>query len=526
MTKSSKICSFVNFIWKSFLDSRVYAFLERIVCYFADAYGKSKTREILVGKKDIEDDAGKSKVYGALSKAWSAFLGRSKSFFGFFEKNADGSLIKKLYFSFFKNGLRENAVYMTSFLCMIIFAVPHQFWANPFGLAFAVLLILIYAISASGTKSEILPGKDVKGVWLCMLAFGFCLVASTFISYDIVDSVRVLTFFITSYTLCFALYAAIRSEKGLDVVTGFMYAVLQFMSAIAVIQRILGIEADASLTDLELNKDMPGRVFSTLGNPNNFAEFLVLFMPFALAFALNRKKGAKRNACLFGMLLPLAAILLTYSRSGWIALAIAAVIFVYLYDKRLVPVFVILALAAIPVMPKHVLARILTIGNMKDSSSSYRLDIWSGCVKMLKDYWYTGVGLGTGGFAEIYPPYAVGTSGVAPHSHMHFMEMLVELGAAGFVSYVAMTFTIIKRSFISSSRRVSEKTRNVAVASASAMTGIVMIGCFEYCWFYPRVMFAFFVCAGIAMAAIRLAKNNTEDYRGKQRQTEKTKMEN
>jgi O-antigen ligase len=377
-----------------------------------------------------------------------------------------------------------------------------------------VILIAVYAAAVSKDKGGSFAGKDVKGGWLCMLAFGFWLAASTFISYDIADSARVLTFFITSYTLCFSVYAVVRSEKGLDIITGFMYAVLQIMSAFAVVQRILGIEADASLTDLELNKDMPGRVFSTLGNPNNFAEFLVLFIPFALAFALNREKGKKRNAALCGMLVPLAAILLTYSRSGWIALAIAAVIFVFLYDKRLVPVLIVLVLAAIPIMPRHILDRILTIGNMKDSSSSYRVDIWTGCARMLKDYWYTGVGLGTGGFAEIYPAYAVGTSGVAPHSHMHFMEMLVELGAAGFISYVAMTFTIIKRSFVASSKRVSEKTRNVAVAAAAAMTGIVMIGCFEYCWFYPRVMFAFFVCAGIAMAAVRLAKNETENYRG------------
>ncbi|MBQ8758719.1 MAG: O-antigen ligase family protein, partial [Clostridia bacterium] len=302
------------------------------------------------------------------------------------------------------------------------------------------------------------------------------------------------------------IYASVKDENGLDIITGFMYACLMITSALAVVQRVLGVEADASLTDLELNEDMPGRVFSTLGNPNNFAEYLVLFMPFAFAFALNRKKEQGRAYYLAGMCLPLLAILLTYSRSGWIALAIAVAIFVALYDKRLIPVFIVVGILAIPFIPQNILNRILTIGNLEDTSSSYRVDIWTGCLDMLKDYWFTGVGLGTGGFAEIYPAYGVGESYVAPHSHMHFMEMLCELGILGFASYICMTFTLIKRSFAAASSKVPYKVRNVAIASAASMTGIVLIGCFEYCWFYPRVMFAFFVCAGVAMATYKSAK--------------------
>ena len=59
------------------------------------------------------------------------------------------------------------------------------------------------------------------------------------------------------------------------------------------------------------NKDMPGRVFSTLGNPNNYAEFLVLFMPFAMSFVLGKKKwNVSKLLLCAGMLLPLGLSLI------------------------------------------------------------------------------------------------------------------------------------------------------------------------------------------------------------------------
>lgn len=510
MIKSSKICAFFKALAKAFTESRLYARLLAVVCFFSDAYAESRVRKLLIGNGDIEKNADGSVFYRALRKVTSAFIGCFTKVLSAIGKGYDASLVKRVYDKFFTRPFEENYVYFLSFVCVFIFIIPHDFWSNTFGIFFAAVLFLLYAAAISCGKPEFMPGKNANALWFSGIVFGFSLLVSCFVSYDRADSIRVLLFFVTSFMLCFTVYASVRDIRGLDAITGFMYGALMLTSAFAVLQRIIGVEADASLTDLELNESMPGRVFSTLANPNNFAEFLVLFMPFAFAFALNRKKGNKRTALCLGMLLPVLAILLTYSRSGWIALAIAAVIFVSLYDKRLIPVFVVLGILAIPFIPKNILNRILTIGNLDDSSSSYRVDIWTGCLKMLKKYWFSGVGLGTGGFAEIYPGYAVGESFVAPHSHMHFMEMLIELGLLGFLSYICMTVTLVKRSLVATSRNVRTEVRNVAIAAAASMTGIVLIGCFEYCWFYPRVMFAFFVCAGIAMSAYRMAKADLE----------------
>ncbi len=499
---------FLAALYALYTQSVLYAVLSALVDFFSDSYAASKTRRVLIGKGGVERFAETSIVYRALGGA----VGRILSVFTVWAEkvcaNVKSSHLAAWYGKYFKRSFYDNYTAFTAFVCMVIFAIPHNFWSNTFGILFAAILFVLYVAALTGSEKAKHPGTNFDAVWFSILLFGFSLLVGCVVSYDRVDSIRVLLFFVTSFMLCMALYASVRGPKELESVGAFMYAVLLFTSAVALLQRLSGVEADAALTDMDLNAGMPGRVFSTLGNPNNFAEFLVLFMPFALAFALGHEKGSRtRKHCLAGMLLPLAAILLTYSRSGWIALAIAAVIFIALYDKRNIPLAIGIGLCLLPFIPRSIWNRVLTIGDLKDTSSSYRLDIWTGCLSMLKDYWYTGVGLGTGGFAEIYPQYAVGTSGIAPHSHMHFMEMLIELGPLGFVSYIYMTFSLIRRSFAASSRKTDPCVRNYAIASAASMTGIVLIGCFEYCWFYPRVMFAFFVCAGLAMAVWRMAKS-------------------
>ena len=511
MIKSSKFCtlivSAVKWLYAAFKGSFLHKALLGIIMTVSDGYSTSILRQKLIGKNEIEDFSDSSLFYRIIGWVIKAVIGISATIVNFVVKLLDGSVIQKIYFKIFKKSFEDNYLYFISFVSVVIFVIPHDFWSNTFGMLFAALLFGLFVKKICSSVKATVSSLNTGKLWFSLLVFGFSLAVSCFVSYNRADSIRVLMFFITSFMLCFVIYASVKDKNGLDIICGFMYGALLITSVIAIVQRVLGVEADAALTDMNLNSGMPGRVFATLGNPNNYAEFLVLFMPFAFAFVLNRPQSKFRDKLLYGMLLPVVAILLTYSRSGWIALAIAIAIFVTLYDKKMIPLFIALVIIAIPFIPRNILNRILTIGNLEDSSSSYRVDIWTGCLKMLKHYWFTGVGLGTGGFAEIYPNYAVGTSGVAPHSHMHFMEMLCELGVLGFVSYVCMTVTLIKRSFVAAAKNVPYEIRNVAIASAASMTGIIMIGCFEYCWFYPRVMFAFFVCAGVSMAAHKIAKD-------------------
>jgi len=94
---------------------------------------------------------------------------------------------------------------------------------------------------------------------------------------------------------------------------------------------------------------------------------------------------------------------------------------------------------------------------------------------------------------------------VAPHTHMQFMEMLAELGILGLLSLLWYSISLSRRTAVSAAGSACRKMRNVLCAAAASMAGITAIGFVEYTWFYPRVQLAFFIAAGIAMAAVHIA---------------------
>jgi len=282
----------------------------------------------------------------------------------------------------------------------------------------------VYFLCLISGRSD-MEARPKDGLWFPFLFFIFTVFLGVAGSPTMGDSIRVLVFFLTAFILCTIVRGTLSSYEKIDFFLRTVVLALLITGIYAVVQRVLGIEADASLTDLELNADMPGRVFGTLGNPNNFAEFLMLFIPFAFAFFLNQEKKRFKAIAILAVAVGILALLLTYSRSGWLAFALATVVFVALYNWRFLPVLLLVGVLCIPLLPQSILDRILTIGNLADSSSSYRVDIWTGSLRMLRDgYWFAGTGLGAGAFTSVYPAYAVGTAGVAPHTHMQFMEML------------------------------------------------------------------------------------------------------
>lgn len=509
MFQTSIAVSVMKKLWNSVCGSMLYRAVLSLFSFFAGSFSESRFRSILLSAGNLDKYVRSSLFYRALS----AFIGLFSNIFTrictFVINGLNGSVVKNVYNNIFADSVIFGYYNLFPFIVCAMFIVPHSLWNNKFGLLIAAVLFALYIFSCNYeiiSESRTVAGFNAAKIPFSMLLFMFSVFVAVVVSNDVGDSIRVLFFFITSFILCFAVYGRMNSKKMIESFMRMSFAALLFMSAIAIVQRIMGVEANASLTDLTLNKDMPGRVFGTMDNPNNLAEYLTMFIPFGFAYSFNRKSAEERAIHLCFMILPVAAILLTYSRSGWIALAAAVVVYVALYNYKLFPALFIGGIFALPFIPQSIYNRLLTIGNLKDSSSSYRMEIWTGCLDMLKKYWFTGVGLGPGAFAKIFPKYAIGETTVVMHSHMQFMEMMVEGGILCFIAYIAMVFSLIRRACVAAYETNDNSLRHYIIASAASVSGITLIGMFEYCWFYPRVMFAFFICAGLCLALCELAE--------------------
>ncbi len=390
-----------------------------------------------------------------------------------------------------------------AFVCLM-FMVPHDYWSN--GLAFlgAAGLFAIYTVlAANGKRKAVYPEQ----LGLPLILFILSCFTSLFFSADRGDSVRVLVFYATAVLLLWIISADLDTPERLRGFLGWIYAAVMFTALVAAAQRVAGVEVSASFTDIRLNAGVPGRVFSTLDNPNNYAEFLVLFTPLCAAYAMTEKNMLRRlmESCLVA--LPMLALVMTYSRSCWLSIVVTAVIFVYYADRKLVPLGFLAAVFLVPFLPRSMLVRIGTIFNSADTSASHRLDMWPCIVNMLRDShrWLTGIGMGPNTFAQIFPAYAEGSAKAGVyHSQMLYLELFVEWGVLGFVSFMWLMMKSLKdaaKKLYSGAGRVSGPA---LIACVSAFAGIAVACVFEYIWFYPRVLFAFFIVLGVMRAAMDL----------------------
>ena len=114
-------------------------------------------------------------------------------------------------------------------------------------------------------------------------------------------------------------------------------------------------------------------------------------------------------------------------------------------------------------------------------------------------------------FADLYPSYALtgATKGVY-HTQMLYMELFIETGALGFASFMWLMLREVKNAAFALFRAPGRETRGALIGCCASFIGIAVASVFEYIWFYPRVLFAFFILLGICLACIRMCRAGQE----------------
>ena len=383
---------------------------------------------------------------------------------------------------------------------LLLLLFPSSVWRNIFALIIGLVLLAALLLLAAVQNR---PALRLKTVGLPLLGFILATVVGVAVSPDIGEGVRVFCFFLASFLLWAVMAGSLTDERRLRKMLAVIYIGVVAAAAVAVVQRLLGVEVNATLTDLDTNAGMPGRVFSVYENPNNYAEIIVLLLPVAAVWAATLKGKNQRICACAGLLLPVAALLMTYSRSCWVGFALTVVVFMFFCNKKVLPVFLLLALLAVPLLPQTIWNRILTIGSTRDTSNMYRIYIWRGVLRMLQDWGVIGVGLGPENFRPVYLLYCDPLATPAPHSHMVYLEVWVEMGILGIGSYLAYYFTTIRNAVVRFTQ-ATETVRLVLIAGVSSLIGIAFVSAAEYIWYYPRVMFCFFILTGIMAACVSM----------------------
>lgn len=412
----------------------------------------------------------------------------------------DGSLAARMVF-----GMGEQTSAAIGWLFLVILLIPYEHWNNLY--SFAGFLLMLLLLLAGGMRRRSLR-LDAAAVG----PYGMCFAAAVLLAWPLSAfpglSLRFLFFHLTCMLCVIVTVSAVERAEQLARLLSFAALGLIGISVYAVIQRIMGVDVNPSYVDLTLNEGMPGRVFSMFENPNAFAEVLVILIPLAVALMLGSRGWGGRFLGAFSAGLGVVSIGMTYSRASWVGLLVAALCFVFFWNRKILPAVLFLGLAAVPLLPDTIFNRILTIFNPKDTSTSSRFPLYSAALRLLRARPLLGAGLGTDAVRQAVKDLNL-YHGVAPFVHAHdiYLQIWSETGLLGILSFVgAMGWNIKQAVRAALSDACPASVRLTAIGGASALAGILVCGIADYIWNYPRVMVIFWFLVAVTLSAVRLSR--------------------
>jgi putative inorganic carbon (hco3(-)) transporter len=235
------------------------------------------------------------------------------------------------------------------------------------------------------------------------------------------------------------------------------------------------------------------RSFASMGNPNYLAEYMVLYLPLGFALWLQNQKRQIELAA--PLVLMAIALLLTWSRGGWLAFALAIAVIVVMRFARWTIFGVLGALLFPLVAPQSILRRLASAFTTQDTSNAYRLNVWKGVEAMLHKYWALGTGPGAEVFAKGYEEFMLAAARAA-HAHNTFLQVFAELGILGLIALLWLLVVVVRRTFVAG---VQAGSSYLIAAVPAAMVGIFFQGLVEYIWYNPKLLFAFWAVAGLGV---------------------------
>ena len=339
-------------------------------------------------------------------------------------------------------------------------------------------------------------------VILLLVIFGIC----TITSLAVMSSIKIYMVYLPFIAFVFLVIKALDTkEKAITAITVFIAAGV-FVSLYGIYQQFFGNNLGHAWLDDEMFEQITVRVYSTLENPNVLGEYLLLALPLSAGMIWGCKKFLNKVifAGAFGIMA--LCMIFTQSRGCWLGLILAAAVFIVLVDKRFI-IAGVLVLFALPfVLPESIITRFTSIGDLSDSSSSYRLYIWLGTINMLKDFALYGIVLGSDAYNQIYPFYSY--SGIiAPHAHNLYLQIMCETGVAGLVTFVVLMIVALKKIYLGF---ISDRKGIVGICCASVLAGLLgflLQGMFDYVWYNYRVMLLFWIFIGIGLGCRRISND-------------------
>lgn len=259
-----------------------------------------------------------------------------------------------------------------------------------------------------------------------------------------------------------------------------------------------------------------GGIAGLTGNPNDLALTLNLVIPITGALLFTSRGLLPRAVAVMSLLLSVPAVIVTFSRAGFLTICAIAIASVLCFVKRraTVPAAAVLVVACgvLPFLPAGYLERLNTITDIEADRTGSATGRWSDyqlSLQIVAQNPIVGVGLGQ----DILALDQIRLRPTWRNVHNAYLEYAVDLGVPGLLMFLALLVASLR-----SARRVEVRaSREPSLADLSIIASGVRIALLAFvvaAFFYPvAYQFYFFCVAGLAVALTRVCRSELEQVR-------------
>jgi O-antigen ligase len=261
------------------------------------------------------------------------------------------------------------------------------------------------------------------------------------------------------------------------------------------------------------------RIMGTYGDPNFFAQVMVVIIPIALNRFLYEKKTIFKILAGWALAASFLTVIFTFSRGGFLALCAVLALIVFIRKPPLVAILcgVLILLLLIPFLPATYFDRIQTILQYLPFSGADvrgevslrgRMSEYEVGIRMFLDHPILGIGFDN--YAANYLKYSM-QIGLDPRrtersAHSLYIQVLAEEGILGLIMFIFVLYStfnsLIKARTLLNKISLNEYA-DLALAFEIGFAGYLAAAMFIH-GAYPRNLW---LLVGIGLSAQQVAKN-------------------
>ena len=379
------------------------------------------------------------------------------------------------------------------------------FMPDMLNLLYLIFLVGVYFYKALFKKINPLTKESID---IPIIVYALLILISTITSIDPSGSFRDLAIHFTAIGFVLVIVNNINTKEDFNIFVTFLVIAATLVALYGLYQYKFGVEMEDKWVDAVNNPDVKTRVYSVFGNPNILAEYLIMIIPISASLFWYSKKIHKKAIFLITSLILTIALVLTLSRGGWVGFAFGIFIFIILIEKKLLLSIIPIVLAGVYFLPQSIVNRILTIGNLGDSSNAYRIRLWKITLEIIRDNWLVGVGFGYIPFKTTFETYI--RTMPAYHSHNTYLQTMGEMGILGLIVFIMLIFVLYKYSIKRLMKQEDRYIRTMAGGVLAGLAALLAHGAVESVLYLPKIIITFWTLVGLILALMRISGESKE----------------